>query len=504
MLVRLTFLVCLCFSINFTSFGQFCPVISSSACTATATTNININSPSDVICVPSGTNLQNVNISASVSGGTILILDGGTLSVQNFNTNGNMVTIQNQGMFILNGDINNNDVFISNCGEITSSSNRTLRTNVKNYLEGTVNINGNLKIEGQFDNCGTVCVNNGLDVQNGGILNIEENSVVKIDGKTTIGSGGTIDNDGFLCVTRMTALVLQNNSGSLLELSCYFKAKGNVQIDADVEIEGEFIVTGNLTLNSNTNVTRPCDATNSCTSSDDLTLFVGGQLIIDNQTSFPDGTVFCVRSNNVVNNSTATNFTIQTNCTTPEPSIPECAILLPVELLSFEAQVVNKDAVELKWQTASETNNRGFEIQRSLEAKIWETVDFVEGNGTTLTTISYGWIDKSVKNGRYYYRLKQVDNDGSYEYSEIASVDIKINPRIAYQVFPNPVQNGSNITLQYDEPIHSLRIVNELGQVIYEDKNAYAEKTMSIRSWTTGRYYLFVNGQFFDRLVVVQ
>ena len=92
---------------------------------------------------------------------------------------------------------------------------------------------------------------------------------------------------------------------------------------------------------------------------------------------------------------------------------------IPVELLSFNGFVVD-NIVKLEWYTATEINNKGFEIERSLNEKTnWQKIGFVEGNGTTTDKKSYSFVDKSISIGTYFYRLKQIDFDGSYHYSKL-------------------------------------------------------------------------------------
>ncbi len=94
---------------------------------------------------------------------------------------------------------------------------------------------------------------------------------------------------------------------------------------------------------------------------------------------------------------------------------------VPVELISFTADIIN-NTVKLQWKTATETNNYGFEIERnklidkSYQTE-WERIGFVEGNGTTTEEENYSFTDENLDPGRYKYRLKQIDLDGSFEYS---------------------------------------------------------------------------------------
>ena len=126
---------------------------------------------------------------------------------------------------------------------------------------------------------------------------------------------------------------------------------------------------------------------------------------------------------------------------------------IPVELVSFDAEFINND-VSLHWTTATETNNRGFEIQRSAsEAQNsgWVDLGFVQGNGTSTLAYEYSYLDKGIIPGHYRYRLKQIDLDGSYEYS--AETEIEITPPGKFsleQNYPNPFNPLT--TIEYSVP----------------------------------------------------
>lgn len=127
---------------------------------------------------------------------------------------------------------------------------------------------------------------------------------------------------------------------------------------------------------------------------------------------------------------------------------------LPVELISFSAINLNNNIV-LNWSTASETNNMGFEIQRTiknekLEIENWETIRFVEGKGTCSEINNYSFIDYNITSVKYSYRLKQIDFNGNYQYSQEVEIEILPNEFILYQNYPNPFNPST--TIEYSIP----------------------------------------------------
>ena len=166
-------------------------------------------------------------------------------------------------------------------------------------------------------------------------------------------------------------------------------------------------------------------------------------------------------------------------------------ITIPVELISFSANVV-EDNVHLYWSTATETNNSGFEIHRKLKQEYsivdeWKYVGFIKGNGTSAQINNYSFIDKELNPGKYLYRLKQIDYNGSFDYSK--EIEVEITTPMKYsleQNYPNPfsAKGGSayegNIgtTISWQSAVGSwqtIKLYNALGEEIDTIVDGYYE-----------------------------
>lgn len=144
-------------------------------------------------------------------------------------------------------------------------------------------------------------------------------------------------------------------------------------------------------------------------------------------------------------------------------------IIIPVELVSFTAST-SKGTVTLNWSTATETNNNGFEIQRKLENSAWEKISFVEGHGTTTETQNYQFIDNisDIKATSLAYRLKQIDYDGSYEFSdEVEVTNLAPTDFALHQNYPNPFNPVTVIKYSLpQESVVAIKVYDMLGEEI--------------------------------------
>ncbi|MDW3649614.1 MAG: putative Ig domain-containing protein [Bacteroidia bacterium] len=164
---------------------------------------------------------------------------------------------------------------------------------------------------------------------------------------------------------------------------------------------------------------------------------------------------------------------------------------LPVEWLSFVAEEIGGDAV-INWSTARELNNQYFSIERSVDGRVFQEVGRIEGAGNSTELQSYEYIDKDILSygvDRFLYRLKQVDFDGQYNFSQ--SLELKLGiPLISY-----PVPFKDELFIRYQTERFSdpgIRIINSLGQLMFEASNldgkAYLELDTS--DWPGGIYFV--------------
>ena len=173
---------------------------------------------------------------------------------------------------------------------------------------------------------------------------------------------------------------------------------------------------------------------------------------------------------------------------------------LPVELTSFTAKLIGK-SILLNWQTSTEINNFGFEIHRQAKDDVWEQIGFVNGNGNSNSPKDYSYIDKNPEGDNLIrYRLKQIDNDGQFEYSDVITINYSINNFEIYQNYPNPFNPST--TISWQSPMDgnvSIKIYdilgNEVAEILNEFKPAGRQEikfeTTSLNNGLTSGVYIY-------------
>lgn len=144
-----------------------------------------------------------------------------------------------------------------------------------------------------------------------------------------------------------------------------------------------------------------------------------------------------------------------------------CAGALPVELTTFFGRNTQEGNL-LLWETASELNNSGFEVEKSANGRDWKMIGWVEGKGTTSLTNNYEYLDKDPFLGDNYYRLKQVDFDGAFEYSRIINIQTE-GSGVEIEVLPNPSPGDVKVTVMNpNKEKMSITLIDSAGKLIFE------------------------------------
>ncbi len=164
--------------------------------------------------------------------------------------------------------------------------------------------------------------------------------------------------------------------------------------------------------------------------------------------------------------------------------------ILPVTLTKFRFQISNK-TIRLLWTTESEINNDYFQIERSANGKDFVALDKVHGFGNSLSTRNYEFIDESPLNGSNYYRLKQVDFDGRFEYTKIIRAD---NSDSRIRIYPTSTTDYVTVDMNEDQ-VASVTIINTVGQVVKNMNITEMKTSIDISNIPSGIYYVTVDAQ---------
>jgi hypothetical protein len=168
-------------------------------------------------------------------------------------------------------------------------------------------------------------------------------------------------------------------------------------------------------------------------------------------------------------------------------------LLLPVEYLFFKGEQKG-GVVRLDWATSLEVNNNFFEIQRSADGQMWEALDQVKGSGTNNLGSSYAYTDVNPRPGANYYRLRQVDLDGAFSFSDQVRVELSSNSSFEMSAFPNPATDLVTVRMAGVDfkGDWSVAVLDLAGRTLYEktgeNGSAFAETRLDVSTLIPGLY----------------
>lgn len=170
---------------------------------------------------------------------------------------------------------------------------------------------------------------------------------------------------------------------------------------------------------------------------------------------------------------------------------------LPVEMVFFEADLV-KDKVEINWITATEINNDNFQIERSIDTKNWEIIGSVKGHGTSYLTNNYNFVDNYPVKGLNYYRLKQTDFDGAFEYSD--KVVVENVSDFSYQIYPIPADETLFVVWDNCDDNTTIELWDQVTSKVLVNINTQPKfASIDSKSLKAGMYYMKIGcGQNID------
>lgn len=392
---------------------------------------------------------------------SILSITFAIVSINPFTTNAQCLSSNLQGTCSGGNGVLTNNVVI-NTGNNYYWSTGTATRNINNFNSGGILTicGGSLSLSGNY---------------NGGTIIIQENATLTLINTANFGNNFTIINYGVLNVN--TNLTLQGNNTVLINQVTgvinvqsgftTFLSSGARMANYNQANLGDLVIQGDdrtaLCLGAGA-VVDVRNITNNVANSVD----VGGKscISVENDMNFnqPISTksdlLICYRRNVGINNDTMINLgaaQLLLNC-------DNCGIALPIELISFEAKLNNRQ-VDIHWATASEQNNDFFTIERSADGLNWEIVTTAAGAGNSIYRIDYAAYDSRPLSGISYYRLKQTDFDGAFEYSNIVSV---FNGNEAVQLIKvinimgqEVEQNAKGLVILVFSNGETLKIINE-------------------------------------------
>jgi hypothetical protein len=168
-----------------------------------------------------------------------------------------------------------------------------------------------------------------------------------------------------------------------------------------------------------------------------------------------------------------------------------CEATLPIELISLTGKCNNQN-IELKWSTATETNNHYFSIERSIDGINWQLVTEVDGAGNSSSIKKYSYIDVVQYDDISYYRLKQTDFDGGFKYSAIIGIEKCAVDITELAIYPNPANEALNLSYKGDKSqILSTSIYNLLGGMVYYSE--FYQSKIVFENKLNGTYFLHLN-----------
>lgn len=313
----------------------------------------------------------------------------------------------------------------------------------------------------------------------GGILQIQNNSAMT----TLNGLNALTSVSQYLLISSNNSLTSLSGLSSLASVGQSFEISGNASMTTLGGFTNLTTVGGDFSIEQNGALTNLNQLTNLSSIGGNLSINFNSQLSncaaqgICDYLAAPAGAILIGGNLGACVNQAA----VEVACG-----------LLPVELIDFKA-VIHQHDIQLVWSTASEEDNLGYSLQRSADGHGWSEIGFVQGQGSATKQSDYSWMDKNPISGVNYYRLKQMDSDGKYEFSPIVVADMR-STGTQFDIFPNPSIDGA-VSLRATTSTEGwayLEVMDSNGKKVYNEKIGFPEGTViypvSLTAYPKGVY----------------
>ncbi|MEP0368287.1 MAG: T9SS type A sorting domain-containing protein [Cyclobacteriaceae bacterium] len=470
------------------------------------------------IVMDNATMVLNGDFDNSKDNADLTMSNGSSITAVNFESGKNAQTSLDNSSIMLSGDFDNSkdnaDLTMTNGSSVTAAG------DFKNGKNSVVTVNdSDLTVDGEFDNSkdgADVLVSNGSGVSVGEDFINGKNSDILMD-DSDMDVGGTFDN------SKDNGDIIISNGGSIDVVEDFENGKnGTIDIGSTggggMTVGGDFDNSednGDITIGDDSILEVGEDFENGKNA--DIIVNDGGGLLIDGDLdNTADNADILIKSGGAANvggdiDDPNDNFVSEDGDDCSDGCCGSGCAALPVDLISFEANLLDESNVRLAWVTGSEINNEGFEIQCSENGVNFETIGFTEGNGSTTDIQNYEY-NHVLKLDKLYYRLKQLDYDGQFEFSKIVMVQ-KETRFSQYEVTfgPNPYRSGQSFYFNTNSQSEiSIAIYNLSGDQLFftsaSDKQAALEQLQNqITNLKKGVYLiqsLQEGNKSLDRLVV--
>jgi hypothetical protein len=468
------------------------------------------------------------------SGESFTIPDGSTLTMTGDYTNNGATLIEENGEFIvgLAGEISFLSGTFTVNGLLTNSG--LLQVNTSRNL--VISNTGNLDFEngGTSDILGTVTNGGEININGGSFsinatMNNNSSITIGLDGFLTIASGGQLNNNNTASINNSGGIVLTTSGSNITNFG-----SGSISNSGTISGVGSIngpnisnvsmgeispgLSPGCLTLGSLTTsgtVTIEVDGLTPCSEHDQIqssnNLNLGGNLDVTiNYTPDPGDQIVIIDASSITGTFSTNNLDPDWSIAYNAPNPGEVSLnfmVLPVELSSFTVEESPRNRSLLTWTTETELDNKGFEVEHSLDGLDWNTLGFVEGKGRSVQTQHYEFQDRNPEDGTNYYRLKQVDFDGKTDYSSIRTLDFGNIRTNDLKVFPNPVDRREfTISLpEFEQETGVIRVFDLKGNLKLRKEFSGITTNIKTENMNPGMYMIEVKiggERFSDKIIV--